>query len=67
MVKIRITGNNLELTIIENRLKNIGLIQEALKRYPNTDNKTFRIYVDSDIEQLIKAMDTATEQPFAKK
>ena len=58
MVKIRITGTKLELKEIENRLKNIGLIQENLKRYPNTDNKTFRIYLDSDIEQLLQAMDS---------
>lgn len=58
MVKVRITGNNLELQVIENKLKNIGLIDRDLKRYPNQDNKTFRIYFDSDIEQLIKAMDT---------
>lgn len=67
MVKIRITGNNLELQVIENKLKNKGLIQENLKRYPNNDNTTFRVYLDCDIETLLQAMDTATEQPFAKK
>lgn len=67
MVKIRITGNNLELQLIENRLKNKGLIQENLKRYPNNDNKTFRIYFDCSTEQLLQAMDSPTNQSFDKK
>lgn len=58
MVKIRIAGNNLELQLIENRLKNKGLIDGDLKRYANNDNKTFRIYFDCEIEQLINAMDS---------
>lgn len=58
MIKIRITGKKLELDAIENKLKNKGLIQENLKRYPNADNKTFRIYLDCEIKQLIKAMDS---------
>lgn len=58
MVKIRITGNNLELQLIENKLKNKGIIQENLKRYPNNDNKTFRVYIDCDMEQLLNAMDS---------
>lgn len=58
MVKIRITGTKLELQAIEYKLKNLGLIQESLKRYPNNDHKTFRIYLDSDIETLLQAMDS---------
>lgn len=58
MVKIRITGNNLELQVINNKIKNLGLIDGELKRYPNNDNKTFRIYLECEIEQLIKAMDS---------
>lgn len=58
MVKIRITGNNLELQVINNKLKRKGLIQEDLKRYPNNDNKTFRVYFDCEIETLLNAMDS---------
>lgn len=58
MVKIRITGNNLELQLIENILKNKGLIDRDLKRYPNNDNKTFRVYLDCEIETLLNAMDS---------
>lgn len=58
MVKIRITGKKLELDAIENELKNKGLIYRDLKRYPNNDNKTFRIYLDCGVEQLINAMDS---------
>lgn len=57
MVKIRITGKKLELQAIEYRLKNIGLIQEELKRYPNADNKTYRVYLDCSVETLLKAME----------
>lgn len=60
MVKIRITGNNLELQLIENRLKNKGLIKENLKRYPNNDNKTYRVYFDCGVETLLQAMDSST-------
>ena len=58
MVKIRLTGTKLELNEIENKLKNKGLIDKELKRYPNNDNKTFRMYFDCGIEQLLQAMDT---------
>lgn len=57
MVKIRITGKKLELDAIEYKLKNKGLIKENLKRYPNQDNKNFRVYFECEIEQLINAMD----------
>lgn len=58
MVKIRITGNNLEIQLIENRLKNKGLIDGELKRYANNDNKTYRVYFDCEIETLLNAMDS---------
>lgn len=58
MVKIRITGKKLELQAIEYKLKNIGLIKENLKHYPNNDNMTYRVYFDCEIETLLKAMDT---------
>lgn len=67
MLKIRITGNNLELQLIENRLKNKGLIKEDLKRYPNQDNKTFRVYFECEIETLLNAIDSPTNQSFDKK
>lgn len=57
MVKIRITGKKLELDAIENELKNKGLIYRELKRYPNQDNKTYRVYFDCEIETLLNAMD----------
>lgn len=58
MVKIRITGKKLELQAIEYKLKNIGLIDRELKRYPNNDNKTYRVYFDCEIETLLNAMET---------
>lgn len=58
MVKIRITGKKLELQAIEYKLKNLGLIDRDLKRYPNADNKTFRIYLDCEIEKLLNAMES---------
>lgn len=67
MVKIRITGEKLELQAIENKLKNLGLIDGELKRYPNNDNKTYRVYFDCEIETLLNAMDSPTNQSFDKK
>lgn len=58
MVKIRFTGNKLELDAIENKLKNKGLIDGDLKRYPNNDNKSYRIYLDCDVEELLQAMES---------
>lgn len=58
MVKIRITGKKLELQAIEHTLKNKGIIDGDLKRYANNDNKTYRVYFDCEIEQLLKAMDS---------
>ena len=58
MVKIRITGKKLELDAIEYKLKNKGLIKENLKRYPNNDNETYRIYFDCGVETLLQAMDS---------
>lgn len=58
MVKIRITGNKLELDAIENKLKNKGLIKKNLKRYQNNDNETYRIYFDCGVETLLQAMDS---------
>lgn len=58
MVKIRITGKKLELDAIEYKLKNKGLIDGDLKRYPNNDNKSYRVYFDCDVEDFIKAMDS---------
>lgn len=67
MVKIRIIGKKLELQAIEYELKNKGLIDGDLKRYPNADGKTFRIYLDCEIETLLNAMDSPTNQSFDKK
>lgn len=58
MVKIRITGKKLELDAIEYKLKNKGLIKENLKRYPNNDDKTYRVYFDCNTEDFINAMDS---------
>lgn len=58
MVKIRITGKKLEIQAIEYKLKNLGLIDKELKRYPNADNKTFRVYFDCYAEDFIKAMES---------
>lgn len=58
MVKIRITEKKLELQEIEYKLKNKGLIDKELKRYPNNDNKTYRVCVDCEIEKLLQTMDS---------
>lgn len=58
MIKIRVTGKKLELQAIEYALKNKGLIDGDLKRYANNDNKTFRVYLDCEIETLLKAMES---------
>lgn len=57
MLKIRINGNDEELKVVNDFLKNVGLVSVDLKRYPNKDNKTYRIYTEHQLEDLKHAIE----------